>query len=105
MGVMENILSTDSTNFPNDCVFKRIYDGVEFKDLLDDYITEFNLAHQTPLMYAVIKADVEAAMELIEFDAGRIDDYGKTAYDYACEKYGPESYMAMLLEQHESNAY
>jgi hypothetical protein len=79
---------TDSTR-----IFGAICRNEPILDL-SEYITEYNLAHQTPLMYASLLDRIEYVRQLLPYDVGRIDDYEKNALDYAT----PGSEISKLLQ-------
>ena len=84
-GILVDIRSTEETEFLNkNSVFYKVHNDLPLNDM-SNYITEYNLNHQTPLMYAVILNKPEYIKQLIKYDICRIDDFNKTAYDYALE--------------------
>jgi ankyrin repeat protein len=85
-GILDNIISTESTEFTNEnSLFYKIYNDLPLNDL-NDYITEYNLNHQTPLMYASYLNKLDYVQQLIPYDVCRIDDFNKTALDYAIDE-------------------
>lgn len=90
-GILFDINSKDKTIFKKDCMFKFIHDNPTASEIPDDYlntyITEYNYNGQTPLMYAVILNNVNLVKALLKFDVGKMDEFNKSALDYANEIY------------------
>ena len=54
-------------------------------NLLLNYMGETNYSGQTPLMFAAAIDNVNYVKQLIRYDIGCIDEFGKSALDYAYE--------------------
>lgn len=90
------------TNTP---VFKFImqHPNAQFipRDLLNMYIGSFNISNQTPLMLAAAVSNVNFVRQLIPVDVGMLDDFGKSALDYARE-FNSSADIIDLLSEYET---
>lgn len=90
-GILFDITSTDKTTFKKDCMFKFIHDNPRSTSIpdkyLNGYVTEYNYNGQTPLMYAVILNNVDLVKLLLKHDVGKMDEFNKSALDYANETF------------------
>ena len=68
--------------------------------LLREYIGETNYSGQTPLMFAAAIDNLNYVKQLIQYDVGSLDEFGKSALDYACE-FNAAPTIIDLLEQFE----
>ena len=68
--------------------------------LLSNYIGETNYSGQTPLMLSVIIDNIQYVKQLIKYDIGKIDEFDKSALDYAYE-FNVSQEIIDLLEQYE----
>lgn len=68
--------------------------------LLNEYVGETNYSAQTPLMLATIINNLNYVKQLITYDIGKIDEYDKSALDYAYE-FSVQPDIIDLLEQYE----
>lgn len=88
-GILYDIRSNDNTIFKKDCVFKYIHDNPKSTSIptnyLNTYVTEFNYNGQTPLMYSVLINNLSFVKILLKYDIGKVDDFNKSALDYAYE--------------------
>ena len=93
-GILYNIKSKETTTFKKDSMFKYINDNPKStlipKKYTDNYVTEFNYNGQTPLMYSVLINNVNFVKTLLKFDVGKVDDFNKSALDYAYEFYNQQ---------------
>ena len=93
-GILYNIKSKENTTFKKDSMFKYINDNPKStlipKKYTDNYVTEFNYNSQTPLMYSVLINNVNFVKTLLKFDVGKVDDFNKSALDYAYEFYNQQ---------------
>ena len=58
--------------------------------LISNYMGETNLNNQTALMLAVIISNEVFVRQLLPIDVGQLDDYNKSALDYAYEFYNQQ---------------
>ena len=88
-GILYDIRSNENTIFKKDSVFKYIHDNPKSTliptNYLDTYVTEFNYNDQTPLMYSVLINNLSFVKTLLKYDVGKVDDFNKSALDYAYE--------------------
>ena len=88
-GILYDIRSNENTMFKRDSIFKYIHDNPKSTSIpmkyIDNYITEFNYNGQTPLMYSVLINNLNFAKTLLKYDIGKVDDFNKSALDYAYE--------------------
>ena len=100
-GILDDIESTDTVVFPRDCVFKYIHynkDGESIPETyMSEYVTEYNLNRQTPLMYSIVIGNINYVKQLLLYDIGKIDDFGRCALDYAY-KYGNQHIIDLVSE-------
>lgn len=68
--------------------------------LLRSYVGETNYSGQTPLMFAAAIDNLNYVTQLIQYDVGRLDEFGKSALDYAYE-FNAAPAIVDLLEQFE----
>ena len=71
------------------------------RDLLYMYIGSFNFSNQTPLMLAAVISNVNFVRQLIPVDVGMLDDFGKSALDYARE-FNSSAEIIDLLSEYET---
>lgn len=106
-GILFNITTTDETNFKIDNMFKYIHDNPNGINIPDEYIsnytTEVNYNGQTPLMYATYIDNINYVKILLKHDVGKVDDFNKSALDYAYERkqHVNNDEIIDLLEQYE----
>lgn len=102
-GIMFDITSKEETDFKKDTIFKFIHDNKTSETIPDSYMnnytTEINFNNQTPLMYSVCVNNFNFVKILLKYDVGKVDDFNKSALDYAYEV-GNELIIE-LLEQYE----
>lgn len=88
-GILYDIRSNENTIFKKDSVFKYIHDNPKSMliptSYMDNYVTEFNFNGQTPLMYSVLINNLIFVKTLLRYDVGKVDDFNKSALDYAYE--------------------
>jgi len=99
-----NIESITATTFTNDNMFKFVYDNniTAIKEYLPTYCTEYNSLKQTPLMYACLLGNIDAAKLLLQ-DIGKIDLNGKISLFYAIKSGNEE--VINYIKQYEYNEY
>ena len=68
--------------------------------LISNYMGETNLNNQTALMLAVIISNEVFVRQLLPIDVGQLDDYNKSALDYAY-MYNVSKTIIDLLEEYE----
>lgn len=88
-GILHDIRLNEKTIFKKDCVFKYIHDNPKSTSIptnyLNTYVTEFNYNGQTPLMYSALINNLSFVKTLLKYDVGKVDDFNKSALDYAYE--------------------
>lgn len=88
-GILYDIRSNENTIFKKDSIFKYIHDNPKSTliptSYMDSYVTEFNYNGQTPLMYSVLINNLMFVKTLLRHDVGKVDDFNKSALDYAYE--------------------
>ena len=70
------------------------------RPLLTNYYDETNFSGQTPLMLSVIINNFSYVRQLINYDIGKLDEFDKSALDYAYE-FNVDKRIINLLEQFE----
>jgi hypothetical protein len=94
-GILYDIKSKEKTPFKKNSMFKYINENQKStlipNEIIDGYMGEYNYNGQTPLMYSVLINNINFVKILLKFDVGRMDDYNKSALDYANELYIEES--------------
>lgn len=68
------------------------------RELLFDYVGSFNFSNQTPLMLAAAISNLTFVQQLIPVDVGMLDDFGKSALDYAKEFKASDEVIELLSE-------
>ena len=66
--------------------------------LLKNYTVETNYSAQTPLMLAAVVNNFNYVQQLIQFDIGKIDEYNKSALDYAIEFQSSDEIIDLLSQ-------
>lgn len=106
-GILDNIESNEITTFSRDCVFKYMYENKQSEqipdNLISEYVTEYNLNRQTPLMYAIVINNINFVRQLLLKDIGKIDDFNKCALDYAVKYGNPE--IINLVSEYELSTF
>ena len=72
----------------------------QLNELLRNYASETNYSGQTPLMISACLNNTFYVQQLIKFDVGKLDDYDKSALDYAYE-FNANPTIIDILEQYE----
>lgn len=85
-----NLIQTNETNILTS----------QFLTLLINYNGETNYSGQTPLMIATCLNNLFYVQQLIRYDIGKIDEFDKSALDYAYE-FNVDPKIIDLLEQFE----
>lgn len=107
-GIMFDIhhTNTQCTEFYGRSTFEFIHNNQSANsipnDIMSDYVTELNYNYQTPLMYAIILKNKALVKQLLAYDAGKMDSFGKCALDYAYEELNilePSTPEHILIEQ------
>lgn len=73
------------------------------RELLENCVGETNYHHQTPLMLSVIIGNLNFIKQLIYYDIGKLDDYDKSALEYAYEFNASKDIIDILEEFEYSN--
>ena len=97
--IKNNVYSVDAP------VFKFIMHNpkAEFipRELLYDYVGSFNISNQTPLMLSAAISNITFVRQLLPVDIGVLDDFGKSALDYAKE-FSASAEVVELLSEYET---
>ena len=67
-------------------------------ELIHSCVGETNYKHQTPLMLSVVIGNFNFVKQLIYYDIGKLDDYEKSALDYAYENHVSQEIIDLLEE-------